>query len=309
MSSLLRESRFYVRPPGEFVDDLINAAGDYIGFGCDELEKAISQQVVKKASRVQEVSHAVDAMYTHIETQLKIQTPAFERAVFGAKGALKIPDHVVVACEVVPSSSSLGVGGVGGESHHRAEEERLASVLQQELVALQQRVASAAVLNRALRTQFAAHQADVELYATHEDSFVRTKKSTGSDAAQLAAIQSVTRDVATLRTLHTAVTEQFGKIFGEESTKDLVSAATAATAAAASASSSSTPLESSSVGGGEMTQQINLAALLADSSTAASSSSSSSAAVLPPTTAGASSNSSATNAMTMGIHEDAVNMF
>lgn len=203
----VRESKFYYRPPQEFVDDLINAVGDYLGHGCDEFEKSLSQQIVKQPKRQGEIARAVDAMYTEMDARLRAATSAFETRVFDE--VLRIPKNVVVGSELTNAGTS------GLERDTNGEEEEDAALVAQ-LAALQQRVANAAATGRALRSELAALQTDEAVYVANEEFFVASKKEQAAQAALVSRAQETAKQLGQLRSLHAGVKQQFAEAFGEE---------------------------------------------------------------------------------------------
>lgn len=212
---LLRENKFYMKPPQEFIDDLLNAAGDYIGYACDEFEKSLNTQVIKKSSKRTEVGTSVDQMYQQIDQRLKDSTSKFEDDIFTI---LRIPTNIVVSSELGSSGNDEGGLGVGRDQTQEAEEDQQ---IQKEMEALQQRVANAALLNRALRSELVALQSDSELYAQHEDRFPTEKRAAVADATRLTQADSIASSISSLRPIADAVGSQFIDVFGVDSGKDL----------------------------------------------------------------------------------------
>jgi exonuclease VII large subunit len=246
---LLRETRFFHQSPRIFVDDLLNAAGDYIGFACDELEKAAGTQVIKNASKTAKLAEAVDKMYQEIDARLRRETGRFEEEVYGANGVLRIAPNIITSGEMknhTSGGSSLGLGEHDGVAEAAAD-----AHLSSTLLALQARVARSAALNRALREQLARHKADEEAYAENEDEFSTSKKVQQQEAAILAQAEAIRASLHDLRTVHDAVSTQFTSTFGAEEAEGLKAGNTGS-------------VRQQAEGGGEVTRQINLAAQMGD---------------------------------------------
>ena len=225
-TSLIRENNFYHKPPQEFIDDLLNAAGDYLGYGCDEYEKSLVANVIKKPQRRKDVGAALDVMYQEMDGRLRKMTPEFEAKILEI---LTIPSNIVLSTELHTNESTLlgmesaASSNTSSSSPSSASTSASASTSSSstlnsdsDLLALQQRVANAALLNRALRTELSALQGDVAFYDEHEEEFPRDKKHSGKDEATLSQLESVADSVHNLRTLHTSVTEQLADVMTNE---------------------------------------------------------------------------------------------
>jgi hypothetical protein len=170
---LSREARFYGRgAPQQFLDDVANAAADYLADACDSLEKLIGQKALLSSSSSKKsaasskadkelVGRAVDLFYTAANAELEKALPSFERAAIDA--VLRIPANVVVRAELLAAADGFGAhqaldaasasaaGAVPGSAADLTEQEEREA--EEYLRALQLRLIRNAKNNRALRTE------------------------------------------------------------------------------------------------------------------------------------------------------------
>jgi hypothetical protein len=89
----------------------------------------------------------VDLLFASLDERLQTALPSFEARVI--QEVLRIPPHVLLSSEMRGEEA----GRQANKASSTAEEEAQEKKLEGELAALQRRVAAAAKLNRALRTE------------------------------------------------------------------------------------------------------------------------------------------------------------
>ena len=94
---------------------------------------------------------AVDAFFTAVDERLQASLPEFESEVL--RTVLRIPAHVVVGSELAAAADGFGAVSSGATAVLTPAQVEEEAAVERELVQLQQRVARAAKLNRALRTE------------------------------------------------------------------------------------------------------------------------------------------------------------
>jgi len=233
----------------------------------------------------------VDDFFSAIDSRLQSLLPSFESSVLSS--VLAIPKQVVLSTELqhaqeVQNQTILAATKLTPEQEE--EEKRL----EKELAQLHVRVATAAKLNRELRTQLALFQQDADTYAAHEELFALSKRQEQHQTKVLSDLTSVTHQIGELRPLGSALSSQFSEVFGVDSAAELTA---------------SNPASASGVEPSSVTQQINLAALSGGEPTI--NINTSGAGATSATDATATGNSSAshaaksTTASSMNIEEDA----
>lgn len=93
----------------------------------------------------------MDAFFTAVDERLQASLPEFESEVL--RTVLRIPAHVVVGSELAAAADGFGAVSSGATAVLTPAQVEEEAAVERELVQLQQRVARAAKLNRALRTE------------------------------------------------------------------------------------------------------------------------------------------------------------